>query len=106
MGAGLLRSTPVVVDGDTLTLRIHAGKAEPSAGVKVRLLAAEAAHGRDDPAVLEGSAAAVAYQKEEEVKVAWAAEGSAALLALRGSRVRVEVVVSPGVTLFSFGFKT
>ena len=139
----MLRSTPVVVDGDTLTLRIyhHASSTgtqsqdqddEQAAAaaaalvppvrvrVRVRLFVAQGAHDRGDSAVLEGSAVAVAHWREEteeeEVEVAWDDDAavtidrsgrrrSVALMALRGSLVRVEVTGSSGLTLFSFGFK-
>jgi hypothetical protein len=88
----VLRSTPVVVDGDTLTLRIYHHAS--STGTQ--------SQDQDDE---QAAAAAAALVPPVRVRDRSGRRRSVALMALRGSLVRVEVTGSSGLTLFSFGFK-
>ena len=104
-------STPVVVDGDKLTLRMRVESAgvEPlaAAHVRVRLLVAEDQDHRNGTAMLEGLAIASGRAGTDEVvEVAWHGGRSGPVQrALLGLHVRLEMTASAGVAMFSFGFE-
>ena len=101
---GTLRSNPVMVDGDRLTLhvQIHHYSDKNIAEIRVRLLLAEEGTPGRESIVLEGSAAA--HDELAAAEVFWDGAGDAVLPALQGWRVRLEMVVGSGVTVFSLGF--
>ena len=102
--SGTLRSNPVMVDGDRLTLRvqIHHYSDQDTAEVRVRMLVSEEGTPDRESIVLEGSAAA--HDEVAAAEVVWDGDSDAVLPALQGSRVRLEMVVGSGVTVFAFGF--
>ena len=92
----------MVVDGDRLTLRVqtHHYSDQDTAEVRVRMLVSEEGTPDREAIVLEGSAAA--HDEVAAAEVVWDVYSDFA--AIQGSRVRLEMVVGLGVTVFSFGF--
>ena len=122
VAVGTLRTSPVIVSGSKLVLRIRTERAhrEPSSNraavtdmVHVRVLPT---HDGDDVDRVLGHTSLQGWVRFEhhdvadtddqssEAEVQWDT-GSDTLVTFRGRRVRLEMIIHGSVTLFSFGFQ-